>query len=163
MIWFKAYNLTNFPRFSINFNLLHNTSNTTWNTHCRHLLMHVHTSHRPYGYPFFTLCSWQQAHMNPWCNLWHFCCHYVGCWFPSGVKITTRVSFKHVQLFPSMSRHYVHQRWHLHLSQCCHYWPNTSGFTFFHLLPPKDLSLPMRFKPKNKAITIDTLSINSSP
>jgi hypothetical protein len=31
------------------------------------------------------------------------------------------------------------------------------------LAPPKDLLLSMRFKPKNGAITIDALSINSSP
>ncbi len=30
-------------------------------------------------------------------------------------------------------------------------------------MPPKDLLLPMWFKPKNKAIAIDTLPINSSP
>jgi hypothetical protein len=30
-------------------------------------------------------------------------------------------------------------------------------------VPPKDLLLLMQFKPKNDAITIDTLLINSSP
>ncbi len=27
-----------------------------------------------------------------------------------------------------MNKHCVHQRWHLHLSQCCHCRPNTRGF-----------------------------------
>jgi hypothetical protein len=31
----------------------------------------VHTSHRLYGYPPLTLCSWQQTHWNPWCNSQH--------------------------------------------------------------------------------------------
>jgi hypothetical protein len=30
-------------------------------------------------------------------------------------------------------------------------------------MPPKDLLFPMWFKPKNRAIMIDTLLINSSP
>jgi hypothetical protein len=34
---------------------------------------------------------------------------------------------------------------------------------FPDLVPPKDLLLLMQFKPKNDAITIDTLLINSSP
>ncbi len=37
-----------------------------------HPLMCVNTSHQPYGYPLFTLCSWQQTHWNPWCNSRHF-------------------------------------------------------------------------------------------
>ncbi len=31
----------------------------------KYLLMCVHTSHRPYGYPLHVLCSWQQTHQNP--------------------------------------------------------------------------------------------------
>jgi hypothetical protein len=32
----------------------------------------------PYGYPPFTLCSWQWAHKNPWCSSWHMhqTCNY---------------------------------------------------------------------------------------
>jgi hypothetical protein len=29
------------------------------------------------GIHFFTLCSWQRMHWNPWCNSQHLCCHYV--------------------------------------------------------------------------------------
>ncbi len=47
---------------------------------CRFLSMHVHTSHRPYGHPFLTLCSWQWMHGNSWCNLWHLCYHCARCW-----------------------------------------------------------------------------------
>jgi hypothetical protein len=38
-------------------------------------------------------------------------------------------SFNHIQLLWSMSQHCVYQRWHSHLSQRCHCWPNASGFT----------------------------------
>jgi hypothetical protein len=81
--------------------------------------MRVHTSHQPYGYPLFTLCSWQWARKNPWCSLQHLNYHCVGCWLLDGAKITTCTSFKHVQLLLMMSQHYVHQRWHSHLSQHC--------------------------------------------
>jgi hypothetical protein len=44
---------------------LHNTLNILWTAtsfNCMYPLMHVHTFHRPYGYPLFTLCPWQQMH-----------------------------------------------------------------------------------------------------
>jgi len=66
------YNLTNFLGLFICFpNLFHNASNMIWiipSFNCRYPSMHVHKSHQPYGYPPFTLCSWQQTHKNPWCN-----------------------------------------------------------------------------------------------
>jgi hypothetical protein len=77
---------------------------------CKYPLMHVHTSHWPYRYPPFTLCSWQQAHKNPWCNSRHLCYHCVGCWLPCGVKTTTCVFFKHVQFLMLTNWHYAHQR-----------------------------------------------------
>jgi hypothetical protein len=49
-------------------------------------------------------------------------------WLPCEAETTTCTSFKHIQLFMSKSSHCAHQRWHLHLSQCCHCQPNTSGF-----------------------------------
>jgi hypothetical protein len=90
-------------------------------------LMCVHTSHWPYGYPPFMLCSWQWMHRNSWCSLWHLCYHCMGCWFPCGPRTTTCASFKYVQFFMLMSWQ-AHQRWHLHLSHCCHCQPNTSRF-----------------------------------
>jgi hypothetical protein len=61
MFWPKgeclAYSSTSLPKLSINFpSLFHNISNTTWiapSLNCKSPSMHVHTSHRPYGYPFF--------------------------------------------------------------------------------------------------------------
>jgi hypothetical protein len=103
-----------------------------WNTpssNCRYLLMCVHSSHRPYGYPPFTMCSWQRVHKNPWCNSWHLCCHCARCWLPHGTKIITCVSFNCIQLFLLMSWHCAHQRWHSHFSWRCHCWPDVSGFT----------------------------------
>jgi hypothetical protein len=64
-----AYNSTSFPNLSIIFpGFLLNVLYTTWTTpsfYCRYLSMCVHSSHRPYGFPPFTLCSWQQTHGNP--------------------------------------------------------------------------------------------------
>ncbi len=91
--------------------------------------MCVHTFHQPYRYPPLTLRSWQQADENPWCNSWHLCCHYARCWLPCGTSRITCVSFNHIQLLSSMNWHCAYQRWHSHLNQCCHYWPNTSKFT----------------------------------
>jgi hypothetical protein len=76
MFWFRGgfviYNSTNFPSLFICFpNLFHNASNMIWiipSFNCKYPSMHVHKSHQLYGYPLFTLCSWQQAHKNPWCN-----------------------------------------------------------------------------------------------
>jgi hypothetical protein len=85
-----AYNSTNFPMFSISFpSLFHKVSYTTWiapSFNYRYPFMHVHTFQWPYGYPPFTLCSWQRVHNNPWCNFWHLYCHCMKCWFPCGVK-----------------------------------------------------------------------------
>jgi hypothetical protein len=76
-----VYNLTIFLNFLISFpNLLHNFSTMK----CKYLLMCVHTSHQPYGYALFMLFSCQRTHMNPWCNLWYLCCHYMKCWFHVG-------------------------------------------------------------------------------
>jgi len=101
------------------------------------ILMRVHTSHRPYGYPPLMLCSWQRSHMNLWCNSWHLCYYYARCWFPCGVRTITCVSFKHVQLFLSMNQHCAHQRWHSHFSRHCHCQPKTSRFTFLILCHPR--------------------------
>ncbi len=62
--------------------VFHNISYVTWTTsslNCKHPSTCVHTSHQPYGYPPFTLCSWQRTHWNPWCNSWHLCCHCTEC------------------------------------------------------------------------------------
>jgi hypothetical protein len=115
-----VYNLTSLPSPSINFLSLFNSALNKIEFSCKYPLMCVHTSHQPYGYPPFTLCSCQWAHKNPWCSLQHFYYHCVGCWLLDGVNITTRTSFKHVQLFLSMNQHYAHQRWHSHPScRCC--------------------------------------------
>jgi hypothetical protein len=119
--------------------LFHNILNI-WiapSLNCKFPSMCVHTSHWPYGYPYLMLCSWQRTYMNPWCNSWHLCCHYVGCWFPCRVRTTTCASFKHIQLLLSMNWHYVQQRWHSHCSQQCHCQPNMSGFTSSILRHPR--------------------------
>jgi len=76
----------------------------------------VHTSHRPYGYPPFTLCSWQWTHWNPWCNLQHLCRHCVKCWFPCGTTTITCISFNHIQLLLSMNWHCAYQIWNCTLT-----------------------------------------------
>jgi hypothetical protein len=68
------------------------------------------------------------AHGHSWCNLWHFYCRRTRCHLPCGMKTITHTSFNHVQFFLSTSRHCVHQRWNLHLSQCCHCRSNMNGF-----------------------------------
>jgi hypothetical protein len=106
MFWPKgrhlAYSSTSFPSFFIIFvKFLHNILYATWTTpsfNCKHFSMCVHTSHRPYGYPPLTLCSWQRTHWNPWCNSQHLCHHSTRCWFSCGTKTITCVSFNHIQL-----------------------------------------------------------------
>jgi hypothetical protein len=56
-------------------------------------------NHWPYGYPHFTLCSWQQMHMNPWCSLWHLCCHCRGVDFYMGRKQLHAFPFNTFNLF----------------------------------------------------------------
>ncbi len=68
-----------------------------------HPLMCVNTSHQPYGYPLFTLCSWQQTHWNPWCNSRHLCHHYAKSWLPCGTRTSTCTSLNHIQLLLSMN------------------------------------------------------------
>jgi hypothetical protein len=67
-------------------------------------------------------------HWNQWCNSWHLCQHYTRRWFPRGIRIITCVSFNHVQVLLSMSRHCSYQKWHSHLGQHYHCWPNTNIF-----------------------------------
>ncbi len=111
--------------------------------------MCVHTSHRPYGYPLPTLCSWQQMHKNLWYNSRHFCHHCTRCWLPCGTITITCISFNHIQLLLSMN-HHVYQRWHLHSSRCFHYWPNTSRFIFLILQNSKISYLRCSSSPKKK-------------
>jgi hypothetical protein len=59
---------------------------------------------------------------------WHLCHHWAKCWLPHGRKIITCVSFNHIQLLLSMSRHCAYQRWHSHFNRRCHCRPNASGF-----------------------------------
>jgi hypothetical protein len=99
--------------------------------------MYVHTSHRPYWYPPFALCSWQRTHWNPCFSLWHLYHHYARCWFPCGMKTITCISFNHIQLFLLMSWHCAYQRWHLHLSRHCHCRPKASKFTSLILRNPR--------------------------
>jgi hypothetical protein len=131
-----VYNLVSLPNLSIIFsNFLHCSSYATWSTpsfNCRHPSMCMHTTHRPYGYPFFMLCSRQWMHWNPWCNLWHFFHHCVRCLFPCGTRTITCVSFNHIQLLLLMSWHCAYQRWHSHFSWHCHYQPKVS-WSFFYL------------------------------
>ncbi len=70
------------------------------------------------------------ANRNPWCSSQHLCCHCTKCWLPRAAKITTCVSFKHVQLLLSMNWHCVHQRWHSHLNWRCHCRPNVGAHLF---------------------------------
>jgi len=162
MFWPKGkclpYNLTNLPKLLVNIpSLFHNVSIWLGLHHpsIANVLWCVHTSHRPYGYPIITSCSWQWAHMNAWC-------HCVGCWLARVVKVITCVSFKHIQFIPSTSQHCAHQRLHLHLNQHCHYWPNISGFISLILRHLKIYCF-WCCKPKNIAIALDILPINSSP
>jgi hypothetical protein len=56
-----------FPPFLLFSPIFYTTLYTTWITpslNCKHPLMCVHTSHQPYGYPAFTMCSWQRMHWN---------------------------------------------------------------------------------------------------
>ncbi len=101
MFWPKSeclvYNSTSFPSLLIIFPIFfHNILNMAWITlsfNCRYLLMCVYTSHWPYGYQTFMLCSQQRMHGNPWCNLRHLCYHCERCWLPHGTKTTTCASF----------------------------------------------------------------------
>ncbi len=64
-----AYNSTNLLSLLIIFpNFLHNISYVTYiipSSNRKQTLICVYTSHRPYGYPPFTLCSWRRTHWNP--------------------------------------------------------------------------------------------------
>ncbi len=92
-----AYILTNLPSLLIIFfYFFHNALNVDWTTksfNCKYFLMHVFTSHWPYGYPPLMLHPWQWVHKNPWCSLWHLYCHYQ---LPCGTKTITCASFNHV-------------------------------------------------------------------
>jgi len=95
---------------------------------CKYLLMHVLTSHQPYGYPSLMSRPWQWMHRNPWCSLWHLYCYCARCQLPCGTKTITCASFNHVQLLLLTNQHCAKQKWNLHLSWCCHYWPNANEF-----------------------------------
>jgi len=112
-IFFEASLLIIFLSF------LHNVLNMAWTTtsfNCKPPSMCVHTSHRPYKYPPFTLHPWQWTHENPWYNFWHYCCHCARFWLVHGTKTITHVSFSHTQLLLLTNWHCVDQRWNLHLS-----------------------------------------------
>jgi hypothetical protein len=125
-------NLTNLPNLLIIFPiLLNNILKVIWiimSFNCKYPSMCVHTSHRCYMCPFFTLCPHQWAHEHPWCGLRQFYCHCIRCQLPYGTKTITHASFNHVLLLLSMNWHCVHQRWNLHPSWCCHCRSNTNGF-----------------------------------
>jgi hypothetical protein len=95
-----VYNLISFFSLSIIFpNFFHGISYVIWITlsfNCRYPSMCVHTSHRPYGYSLLMLCSWQQTHWNPWCNLRHLYCNCTRYWLPCGMKTITCTSFIHI-------------------------------------------------------------------
>jgi hypothetical protein len=127
-----VYNLTNLPRLSIfspnffttfhtQFELLHPTIIGIFRCVC--------TSHWPYGYPPFTLRSWQRTHWNPWCNSRCLCHHCTRSRLPRATKIIKCASFNHIQLFLLTNQHCVHQIWHLHPSRHCHCRPNVNEFT----------------------------------
>jgi len=60
-------------------------------------------------------------HWNPCCNSWHLWRHYLRCWLPHEMKSITCISFNHIQLQLLTSQHCAYQRWHSHLSWCCHW------------------------------------------
>jgi hypothetical protein len=66
---FLTYSSINLPNLSIIFpNFFHNVLNVVQTTtffNYGPLLMCVHTSHRPYGYPSFMLRLWQRTHIDP--------------------------------------------------------------------------------------------------
>jgi hypothetical protein len=45
------------------------------------------------------------------------------------MRIITCTSFNHIQLLSPITSHCAYQKWHLHLKQCCHFWPNKNKFT----------------------------------
>jgi hypothetical protein len=98
--------------------------------------------------------------MNAWCSSQHLFCHYVKCWLPCGMRLTTCASFNHIQLLLSTIQHCAHQKWHLHFSRCCHYQPNTNKSIFQTL--HKDFSSPMWLKRKKGVIMSNTPLMNSS-
>ncbi len=163
MFWPKgeclAYNLTNFPKLSIKFpNFFHNASNMIWiapSFNCKYPLMHVHTSHQPYGCPPQMLCSCQWKHMNPWCNSRHLCCHCKGCWLPRGAITTTCASFKKVQLLLSMNWHCAHQRWHSHLRWHYHCRPNVWANLFPQSCASQGFATSNATQAKNGSIMIN--------
>ncbi len=111
MFWLRGkcltYNSTKKFKFLTSFfSFFHNILNMIWTAptfNCKYSLMRMHTSHRPYGYPPFTLCSWQQAHRNPWCNSWHLVAIVHDVDFHVGWKQLHALFFKHVQLLLSTS------------------------------------------------------------
>jgi len=156
----SACSLINLPNLLIIFlNFLHSPLDVAQiTTSFNHMppLMCVHTSHRPYGYPFLMLCPWQWMHWDPWCNSQHFCCHCMGCWLSCGMKIITCASFNDIQFLSSMSWHYFYKictlidvvianpmHVNLLLRSCI-----TQGFTTFNTTQVKEM--------------IDTPLINSS-
>ncbi len=127
MFWPKGgclvYSSTSFPNLLINFSKkFHNTSHMTWTTpsfNCKHPSMCVHTFHQPYGYPPLLVFMATNT-LNPWCNLWHNCCHCAKCWIPHGTRTITCASFSYIQLLLLMNQHCTYQKWHSHPNQCCH-------------------------------------------
>ncbi len=103
----------------------------TWITpslNCKYPFVHVHTSHRSYGYSPLTLCSWQQTQNNSWCNLWHLCWHHVKCWLSYGMKTITCTLFNHIQFLSLMNWHCVHKKWQSHFNWHYHCQPNMIEF-----------------------------------
>jgi hypothetical protein len=127
---FQLVSLVFFTMFQIQLGLPHSSIASIFQCVCTHPidLMDIHLLH----------CAHGNEHIGTHdviCNTFVTIAWDVA--FPHWVRTITCVFFKHIQLFLLKSRHYAHQRWHLHLSQHCPYQPNTNRFTSLILRHPR--------------------------
>jgi hypothetical protein len=135
MFWPKGkhliYSLTSFPNLSnIFLSFLHITSYVTWTIssfNCMHPLMCVHKSIHPMSIHLLR-CAHGDEHTKTHDVI---CDTFVAIAWDVGfhMLLPLHFFFNHIQLLWLMNQHCAYQRWHSHLSQHCHCWPNTSGFT----------------------------------
>jgi hypothetical protein len=138
MFWPKGrhlvYNSTNFPSLLIIFpNFFHNILYITWQIVniprcvCTHPidLMGIH----------LLCCVHNNEHKGTHDVIYgrHFCRHYARCWFSHATRTITYTSFNHIELLLLTSWHCAYQKWHLHLSECCHCRPNVTRFISLNL------------------------------
>jgi hypothetical protein len=119
-----AYRSSSLPNLSIIFpNFSHNTSYVTWTTpsfKCMHPLICVHTSIDSMGIYLLRCAHGNERTKTSYVIHDTFVATARDAGFPRGTNIITCTSFNHNQLFLSMSRHCVYQKWHSYLSRCCH-------------------------------------------